>query len=84
MIKSNSNVIGVFTSVVWLFEIFNKHGFWFFEVFLIKESPISIISKLENYWFQLFQNQRTTSLGYFWNIKELVIFMKEPTKYWWS
>jgi hypothetical protein len=49
--------------------------------FLIKESPIPIISELENHWFQLLQNQRTTGLGYFQHIKKLVFFMKEPTKY---
>jgi hypothetical protein len=49
--------------------------------FLIKESPIPIISELENHWFQLFQNQGTTSLGYFRNIKKLVFFMKGPTKH---
>jgi hypothetical protein len=46
MIKSNSNVIGIFTSVVCLFEIFNKDGFWFFK----KKN------KSKNHQFQLFQN----------------------------
>jgi hypothetical protein len=53
--------------------LLNDQGFWFFKKFRIKE-PIVRVFVRKN------QNYRITGSGYFRNMKELAVFMKESAK----
>jgi hypothetical protein len=63
-----------YTSVVRLLEISKNHWSGFLEYWRIIEPPVLNIRKKNN------QNQITGSLGYFNNLKETVIFVKEAMK----